>query len=107
MNNEDPFMFKLLVAWVVSEHVSRYPKCQDLFAQHNILRFLVSILHLNLFKRIENMQLLAISQYCWIGCRLVWQVLLQYMMLLPTSTKPKAMKCSYSSKLSTLFIKLR
>ncbi|KAL0449721.1 UNVERIFIED_CONTAM: hypothetical protein Slati_1528500 [Sesamum latifolium] len=31
-----------VVAWAVSELAAHYPKCQDLFAQHNIIRLLVS-----------------------------------------------------------------
>ncbi|XP_006343365.1 uncharacterized protein [Solanum tuberosum] len=31
-----------VVAWAVAELVSHYPKCQDLFQQHNIVRLLVS-----------------------------------------------------------------
>ncbi|KAL2552398.1 armadillo repeat only 2 [Forsythia ovata] len=30
-----------VVVWAVSEHVAHYPKCQDLFVQHNIIRLLV------------------------------------------------------------------
>ncbi|KAK7309362.1 hypothetical protein RJT34_06020 [Clitoria ternatea] len=30
-----------VVAWAVSELAANYPKCQDLFAQHNIIRLLV------------------------------------------------------------------
>ncbi|KAK3006635.1 hypothetical protein RJ639_016413 [Escallonia herrerae] len=33
-----------VVAWAVSELAGHYPKCQDLFAQHNIIRLLVGLL---------------------------------------------------------------
>lgn len=39
---EGPMKVQTVVAWSVSELVSKYPKCQDLFAQHNIVRLLVS-----------------------------------------------------------------
>ncbi|KAK7360198.1 hypothetical protein VNO77_02180 [Canavalia gladiata] len=39
---EGPMKVQAVVAWAVSELASKYPKCQDLFAQHNIVRLLVS-----------------------------------------------------------------
>lgn len=39
---EGPMKVQAVVAWAVSELVANYPKCQDLFAQHNIIRLLVS-----------------------------------------------------------------
>ncbi|CAJ2635772.1 uncharacterized protein LOC123920017 [Trifolium pratense] len=39
---EGPMKVQAVVAWAVSELVSKYPKCQDVFAQHNIVRLLVS-----------------------------------------------------------------
>ncbi|KAL9327139.1 hypothetical protein ACSQ67_007784 [Phaseolus vulgaris] len=39
---EGPMKVQAVVAWAVSELVAKYPKCQDLFAQHNIVRLLVS-----------------------------------------------------------------
>lgn len=39
---EGPMKVQAAVAWAVSELVANYPKCQDLFAQHNIIRLLVS-----------------------------------------------------------------
>lgn len=36
-----PMKVQAVVAWAVSELVEHYPKCQDLFAQHNIIRLLV------------------------------------------------------------------
>ncbi|KAJ0041405.1 hypothetical protein Pint_28450 [Pistacia integerrima] len=38
---EGPMKVQSVVAWAVSELASHYPKCQDLFAQHNIIRLLV------------------------------------------------------------------
>ncbi|KAG2696445.1 hypothetical protein I3843_07G057900 [Carya illinoinensis] len=38
---EGPMKVQAVVAWAVSELVANYPKCQDLFAQHNIIRLLV------------------------------------------------------------------
>ncbi|KAL0543417.1 hypothetical protein IC582_018513 [Cucumis melo] len=39
---EGPMKVQAVVAWAVSELVSSYPKCQDLFEQHYIIRSLVS-----------------------------------------------------------------
>ncbi|KAI3451440.1 hypothetical protein Pfo_008105 [Paulownia fortunei] len=39
---EGPMKVQAVVAWAVSELAAHYPKCQDLFAQHNIIRLLVS-----------------------------------------------------------------
>ncbi|KAL6582631.1 hypothetical protein OROMI_004709 [Orobanche minor] len=39
---EGPMKVQAMVAWAVSELAAHYPKCQDLFAQHNIIRLLVS-----------------------------------------------------------------
>ncbi|KAG5062183.1 hypothetical protein GLYMA_02G047700v4 [Glycine max] len=39
---EGPMKVQAVVAWAVSELAAKYPKCQDLFAQHNIVRLLVS-----------------------------------------------------------------
>lgn len=36
-----PMKVQAVVAWAVSELVEHHPKCQDLFAQHNIIRLLV------------------------------------------------------------------
>ncbi|KAG8662811.1 uncharacterized protein LOC110601973 [Manihot esculenta] len=38
---EGPMRVQAVVAWAVSELAANYPKCQDLFAQHNIIRLLV------------------------------------------------------------------
>ncbi|XP_057449269.1 uncharacterized protein LOC130740624 [Lotus japonicus] len=38
---EAPMKVQAVVAWAVSELAANYPKCQDLFAQHNIIRLLV------------------------------------------------------------------
>ncbi|KAG5123623.1 hypothetical protein AAZX31_11G075500 [Glycine max] len=38
---ESPMKVQAVVAWAVSELAANYPKCQDLFAQHNIIRLLV------------------------------------------------------------------
>ncbi|KAL5099567.1 hypothetical protein RYX36_003894 [Vicia faba] len=38
---EGPMKVQGVVAWAVSELVANYPKCQDLFAPHNIIRLLV------------------------------------------------------------------
>ncbi|KAF5753043.1 hypothetical protein HS088_TW01G00961 [Tripterygium wilfordii] len=38
---EGPMKVQAVVAWAVSELVANYPKCQDLFAQNNIIRLLV------------------------------------------------------------------
>nr|GEV00287.1 putative armadillo repeat only 2 [Tanacetum cinerariifolium] len=47
-----------VVAWAVAELVSHYPKCQDLFAQHNIVRLLVG--HLA-FETVEEHSKYAIT----------------------------------------------
>ncbi|XWS42175.1 hypothetical protein CRYUN_Cryun17cG0145400 [Craigia yunnanensis] len=39
---EGPMKVQAVTAWAVSELAANYPKCQDLFAQHNITRLLVS-----------------------------------------------------------------
>jgi hypothetical protein len=39
---EGPMKVQAVVAWAVSELAANYTKCQDLFAQHNIIRLLVS-----------------------------------------------------------------
>ncbi|KAI4314749.1 hypothetical protein L6164_027626 [Bauhinia variegata] len=39
---EGPMKVQAMVAWAVSQLAANYPKCQDLFAQHNIIRLLVS-----------------------------------------------------------------
>uniref|UniRef100_A0A7N0V1G3 DUF7792 domain-containing protein n=1 Tax=Kalanchoe fedtschenkoi TaxID=63787 RepID=A0A7N0V1G3_KALFE len=39
---EGPMKVQAVVAWAVSELAGNNPKCQDLFAQHNIIRLLVS-----------------------------------------------------------------
>lgn len=39
---EGPMKVQAVVAWAVSELAAHYPTCQDLFAQHNIIRLLVS-----------------------------------------------------------------
>ncbi|KAG4952041.1 hypothetical protein JHK85_045908 [Glycine max] len=39
---EGPMKVQAVVAWAVSELAAKYPTCQDLFAQHNIVRLLVS-----------------------------------------------------------------
>ncbi|CAN1122471.1 Vacuolar protein 8 [Linum perenne] len=38
---EGPMKVQAVVAWAVSELAAHYRKCQDLFAQHNIIRLLV------------------------------------------------------------------
>ncbi|OMO57077.1 Armadillo [Corchorus capsularis] len=38
---EGPMKVQAVTAWAVSELAANYPKCQDLFAQHNIIRLLV------------------------------------------------------------------
>ncbi|XP_059642830.1 uncharacterized protein LOC132284720 [Cornus florida] len=38
---EGPMKVQAVVAWAVSELVAHHPNCQDLFAQHNIIRLLV------------------------------------------------------------------
>ncbi|KAF2312397.1 hypothetical protein GH714_034549 [Hevea brasiliensis] len=38
---EGPMKVQAVVAWAVSELAANYPTCQDLFAQHNIIRLLV------------------------------------------------------------------
>ncbi|XVE82480.1 hypothetical protein DITRI_Ditri16bG0008200 [Diplodiscus trichospermus] len=43
---EGPMKVQAVAAWAVSELAGNYPKCQDLFAQHNIIRLLVSHLAL-------------------------------------------------------------
>lgn len=39
---EGPMKVQAVVAWAVSELAAHYPKCQVLFAQHNIVRLLVT-----------------------------------------------------------------
>ncbi|XP_071702704.1 uncharacterized protein [Rutidosis leptorrhynchoides] len=55
---EGPMKVQAVVAWAVSELVSHYPKCQDLFAQHNIVRLLVG--HLA-FETVEEHSKYAIT----------------------------------------------
>ncbi|XP_006660894.1 uncharacterized protein LOC102700648 [Oryza brachyantha] len=38
---EGPMKVQAMVAWAVSELAANHPKCQDAFAQHNVIRFLV------------------------------------------------------------------
>ncbi|GKD52002.1 vacuolar protein, partial [Tanacetum coccineum] len=38
---EGPIKVQKVVAWADSELVKHYPKCQNLYAQHSIVRFLV------------------------------------------------------------------
>ena len=38
---EGPMKVQAVVAWAVAELTANYPKCQDLFAEHNIIRLLV------------------------------------------------------------------
>ncbi|XP_047337218.1 uncharacterized protein LOC124940726 [Impatiens glandulifera] len=38
---EGPMKVQAVVAWTISELAAHYPTCQDLFAQHNIIRLLV------------------------------------------------------------------
>ncbi|CAI8609027.1 unnamed protein product [Vicia faba] len=37
-----PMKVQAVVAWAVSQLVSKYPKCQDIFVEHDIVRLLVS-----------------------------------------------------------------
>ncbi|KAL2497579.1 armadillo repeat only 2 [Abeliophyllum distichum] len=39
---EGPMKVQSVVAWAVSKFVAHYAKCQDIFAQHNFIRLLVS-----------------------------------------------------------------
>ncbi|PON53439.1 Coatomer beta subunit [Parasponia andersonii] len=39
---DGPMKVQAMAAWAVSELAANYPKCQDLFAQNNIIRLLVS-----------------------------------------------------------------
>ncbi|KAK1439206.1 hypothetical protein QVD17_05022 [Tagetes erecta] len=55
---EGPMKVQAVVAWAVAELVSHYPKCQDLFAQHNIVRLLVG--HLA-FETVEEHSKYAIT----------------------------------------------
>lgn len=55
---EGPMKVQAVVAWAVSELAANYPECQDLFAQHNIIRLLVS--HLA-FETVEEHSKYAIS----------------------------------------------
>ncbi|KAL7606791.1 hypothetical protein Lser_V15G19556 [Lactuca serriola] len=55
---EGPMKVQAVVAWAVSELVAHYPKCQDLFAQHNIVRLLVG--HLA-FETVEEHSKYAIT----------------------------------------------
>ncbi|XP_059440255.1 uncharacterized protein LOC132172715 [Corylus avellana] len=55
---EGPMKVQAVVAWAVSELAANYPKCQELFAQHNIIRLLVS--HLA-FETVEEHSKYAIS----------------------------------------------
>ncbi|XP_073012474.1 uncharacterized protein [Typha latifolia] len=38
---EGPMKVQAMVAWAVSELAANHPKCQDVFAQHNVIRLLV------------------------------------------------------------------
>jgi hypothetical protein len=38
---EGPMKVQAMVAWAVSELAANHPKCQDAFAQHNVIRLLV------------------------------------------------------------------
>ncbi|KAI3428940.1 uncharacterized protein J3R85_008964 [Psidium guajava] len=55
---EGPMKVQAITAWAVSEFAAHYPKCQDLFAQHNIIRLLVS--HLA-FETVEEHSKYAIA----------------------------------------------
>ncbi|XP_071731263.1 uncharacterized protein [Rutidosis leptorrhynchoides] len=55
---DGPMKVQAVVAWAVSELVKHYPKCQDLFAQHNIVRLLVG--HLA-FETVEEHSKYAIT----------------------------------------------
>ncbi|KAI3784587.1 hypothetical protein L1987_43689 [Smallanthus sonchifolius] len=55
---ESPMKVQAVVAWAVSELVKHYQKCQDLFAQHNIVRLLVG--HLA-FETVEEHSKYAIT----------------------------------------------
>ncbi|KAK9074775.1 hypothetical protein SSX86_003093 [Deinandra increscens subsp. villosa] len=55
---EGPMKVQAVVAWAVAELISHYPKCQDLFAQHNIVRLLVG--HLA-FETVEEHSKYAIT----------------------------------------------
>ncbi|KAI3725893.1 hypothetical protein L1987_65689 [Smallanthus sonchifolius] len=55
---ESPMKVQAVVAWAVSELVEHYQKCQDLFAQHNIVRLLVG--HLA-FETVEEHSKYAIT----------------------------------------------
>ncbi|KAE8697306.1 hypothetical protein F3Y22_tig00110621pilonHSYRG00053 [Hibiscus syriacus] len=57
---EGPMKVQAVTAWAVSEFAAHYPKCQDLFAQHNIIRLLVS--HLA-FETIEEHSKYAIASH--------------------------------------------
>ncbi|KAL5063678.1 hypothetical protein RYX36_025415 [Vicia faba] len=39
---EGPMKVQAVVAWAVSQLVSKYPKCRDIFVEHDIVRLLVS-----------------------------------------------------------------
>ncbi|PPD77840.1 hypothetical protein GOBAR_DD25237 [Gossypium barbadense] len=55
---EGPMKVQAVSAWAVSELAANYPKCQDLFAQNNVIRLLVS--HLA-FETIEEHSKYAIA----------------------------------------------
>lgn len=55
---EGPMKVQSVVAWAVSELAAHYPKCQDLFSQHNIVRLLVG--HLA-FETVEEHSKYAIT----------------------------------------------
>ncbi|KAJ9146965.1 hypothetical protein P3X46_029177 [Hevea brasiliensis] len=57
---EGPMKVQAVVAWAVSELAANYPKCQDLFAQHNIIRLLVG--HLA-FETIQEHSKYAITSH--------------------------------------------
>ncbi|KAL0352190.1 UNVERIFIED_CONTAM: hypothetical protein Scaly_1607700 [Sesamum calycinum] len=58
---EGPMKVQAVVASAVSELAAHYPKCQDLFAQHNIIRLLVS--HLSFETVQEHSKYAVISKW--------------------------------------------
>ncbi|KAH7566272.1 hypothetical protein JRO89_XS08G0129000 [Xanthoceras sorbifolium] len=57
---EGPMKVQAVVAWAVAELAANYPKCQDLFLQHNIIRLLVG--HLA-FETVQEHSKYAITSY--------------------------------------------
>ncbi|XP_059623491.1 uncharacterized protein LOC132266592 [Cornus florida] len=55
---EGPMKVQAVVAWAVSELAAHYPKCQDIFGQHNVIRLLV--VHLA-FETVEEHSKYAIT----------------------------------------------